>query len=316
MITSKEIAKICGVSQGTVDRALHNRAGISPKTKELVLKEAERHGFQPNIIASELVSGSSSLIGAIVPRINSVFYINMIEAIQDELKKLSLRIHIVSATDEEEELNLVKEFAGRRCKAIIMTSLKIAPEKLEVFAKNTTLISLVNKSPLESIYSLVPNELVTGEIATKHLIDIGHSRILYGSLENDTYSAVGRFNGYKKAMINAGLKTDKYDVYKNMENLHTYMQENKFTALFCHNDQMAMYAIRHLRKNNLRVPEDIAVIGVDGQKNFRDLSPGISTMIYPVDAIAKAIAQILQNANAKPIIPDCKLLIDKSTVKR
>ncbi len=314
MITSKEIASICGVSQGTVDRALHDRPGISATTKDKILKVVEDKGFQANVVASELVSGKSKLVGAIIPSVNSIFFLDILNTIQEEIKKDGLRIHITSSKDKDDELDIIKEFVGRRCKAIIIVSLQIDVNKLERFAKTTPIISLINPLNSKFIRSLVPNAETTGKLGTQHLLDIGHKKILYGELRNYSYSSTNRYKGYKNAMLNAGLVPKKYDIYGNMSNLSNYMKKEKYTALFCHNDEMALYVIRHLKENGLRIPQDIAVMGVDGQKTFRQLCPGITTMAYPVKEIAKATSQFINNEYASLIVPDCTLLIDESTV--
>jgi DNA-binding LacI/PurR family transcriptional regulator len=81
MISSLELAKICGVSQGTVDRALHNRPGISAATKRRVLAAARQHGYQPNPVAGELLRGRSRVVGAIVPALGGLFFMDLMQAV-------------------------------------------------------------------------------------------------------------------------------------------------------------------------------------------------------------------------------------------
>ena len=90
-ITSTELAKICGVSQGTVDRALNDRSGISPKTKERILKAADEYGYIKNMHASGLVRGRSMLLGLVVFDLKNEFFSQLATAVEAEARQRAIR---------------------------------------------------------------------------------------------------------------------------------------------------------------------------------------------------------------------------------
>ena len=88
MISSLELAKLCKVSQGTVDRALHDRPGISIKTRDRILRIAAEHGYQANPVATEMMQGKSIIVGGLVPSLNSVFFMDLFQTISRKLDAL------------------------------------------------------------------------------------------------------------------------------------------------------------------------------------------------------------------------------------
>ena len=81
-ISTTKLAKICGVSQGTVDRALNNRPGISPSTKEKILKAAKEYGYKPNIHARSMAGGKSQLIGVVVFDLKNQYFCNILTRLE------------------------------------------------------------------------------------------------------------------------------------------------------------------------------------------------------------------------------------------
>ena len=111
-ITAVEIAKICGVSQGTVDRALNNRTGISEKTKKSILSVAEKYGYRPNIHASSMAGGKSKLIGIIVFDLNNSYFSDILTEIEDCCTQRGYStIVMFSHKDSDRELECVKSMA-------------------------------------------------------------------------------------------------------------------------------------------------------------------------------------------------------------
>ena len=121
MITTKEIAKICSVSVATVNRALHDRPDINPKTKETILKIAAEHGYRPHLMARSLAKGKSMLIGVAIFDIRNPFFPQLINTIQTELKKLGLFIHLgITKNSIHEEIECLDMMAGMKVDGIIV----------------------------------------------------------------------------------------------------------------------------------------------------------------------------------------------------
>jgi len=130
MISSLELARICGVSQGTVDRFLHNRGRVSEPTRAAVLAAAARHGYLPNPAARELMTGRSRLIAAIAPSFRSVFFMDIMDALNAALRSEGLELILSTAGNAGEADVLIREFAARR--VLLAIGRRGSPRRLEI----------------------------------------------------------------------------------------------------------------------------------------------------------------------------------------
>ena len=319
MISSLELARLCGVSQGTVDRALHGRGEISAATKERILKAAKKYGYRPNPLVRELLSGKSRTVGALVPSINSIFFLDLLSAIKTELRQggatddeNAYRLLISPVADAREYLEALEDFAARRCTAVLAVppeeGLKIAP----TLTREMKLISLVSPSKGNNVWFLSPDETQTGADAVEYLYGRGHRSIVHLTYTRRAHGVISREKGYKLAMQQRGLKpvvlagADEAQMLAALRTHHA-------TALFCHNDWLAISAIRTLEKNGLNVPHEISVLGVDASPTFRALHAGITTLEYPFKSLAKQAAEIIRTGSMQT---ECARfqLIDGTTV--
>jgi LacI family transcriptional regulator len=120
-ITTTQLAKICNVSQGTVDRALNNRPGISAKTKQKVLEAAKKYGYTPNIHARYLAGGKSMLVGIVVFDLYNEFFSNMVMEIEAICRSKNYSTVVMFSNKEKEtEIECIKRLAYMGVDGIIM----------------------------------------------------------------------------------------------------------------------------------------------------------------------------------------------------
>lgn len=123
-ITTEDIARICGVSRGTVDRALNNRPGISPKTKEKVLKVAKELGYRPNMIACSLAKGHTMSIGVVVFDLNNEFFAQLLNSIEIRARELGYFTYLVlTQKDPKVEKECLSHLVDRNVDGIILFSI-------------------------------------------------------------------------------------------------------------------------------------------------------------------------------------------------
>jgi DNA-binding LacI/PurR family transcriptional regulator len=315
MISSTELAKICGVSQGTVDRAIHNRPGISPKTRERILAAAEAHGYRPNPIASELLRGTSRIVGGVVPETDSLFFMDAMAAIRTRLHDDNLRLHISPVSDKEEFNDALEEFAVRRSKALLV----FPPEQDVAIPKRihrmTPTLAIVEPCADKATPCLMPDEIRTGQDAVSYLHTQGHRNILHRTANRQAAAIQGRTSGYQKKMQELNLEprviTDEND-----EELIACVKSKEVTAIFCHNDWLALLTIRALNAAGFQVPDDVSVLGVDNTPTFIALFPTLTTMTYPLTAMADRIADWLIPENKLDSSPlPAMPVVERQTVK-
>ncbi len=309
MISSLELAKLCGVSQGTVDRALHNRKGISEKTKEKILAIAREHGYQPHPAALELLTGKSRMVAAIIPQFNSIFFMDLLSAIKQKIAESGFKLLIAQYDSPAELLELLRDFSARRFRASIIVppgnGLEI-PDNLCLKMKIITLLSPVTG---RNVQFISPDEEQTGIDAVDFLVSRGRHRILHLTYRKSEYYAIKmRSAGYLKAMKKHGLKPE-ITTGDRKEKLLEIIRRSRADAIFCHNDWLALTALRHLEGAGYEIPEQISVAGVDNSPTFNSLFSGLTTMDYPREWIAGEILKVLSGKKLSDFPPRMRIIL-------
>jgi len=313
MISSLRLAEICGVTQGTVDRALHNRPDINPETRRRILSAARRHGYVPHPAVRELLRGTCNNLIALVPKFNGHFFMDLVTAIQEGAAGLGYRLVIGAVSDEAGSLETLREFAARRFPAAIIIppvdNLKIPPP----LAGAIKIISLLSPCQGKGTFFITPDEERTGQDAVNFLISRGHQNILHLTFRRQAYGISARQRGYEKTMTARGLKPLVLRQPDDADLIETIRMEG-ITALFCHNDWLALSAMRILAQHGLKTPENISVLGVDNSPSFTALFPDITTLEYPVGWIREQVCRVIGGKKQNALPPAFKL-IERNTVR-
>lgn len=300
MISSLALAKICGVSQGTVDRALHNRPGISVKTRELILSEAVRHGYRPNPAARELITGKNSGVGAVAPPGGGVFIMDLLSALNQKLASAGRKLSVSFASDEEDVCACLADFSARRHSGAVIfppSSKTVVPSALH---GGMPVVSLLNVCSGENVVNIHPDELKTGADAVRYFLSAGRRRIIHLTYKRPEFDAVvKRASGYGDETRKNGLESRVLSGFDEA-GLLSAVREFRADALFCHNDWMALRALRALEKAGVKVPDDVSILGVDNSPSFVELCPLITTMEYPLDWLAESAAAVIDGRTPSP----------------
>ncbi|MEA2012740.1 MAG: LacI family DNA-binding transcriptional regulator [Verrucomicrobiota bacterium] len=306
MISSLELAKLCGVSQGTVDRALHNRKGISRKTQEKILAKAAEYAYMPNPAAREIITGKSKTVVALIPSLQSPFFMDMMAAIKNRLNEDGLRLLISTINDLEEMILLLNEFATRKYLAAIIippTEKILIPEHIS----KMKIISLLVPCIGENTFYITPDEVKLGEKATQLIIDKGHRNIAHIIPKRRSLPIRNRLRGYKNVMRQNELIPFIEDAGEEASIL-SLVREKGITAFFCHNDWIALSIIRILENNRISVPNDVSIMGVDNSYTFTSLYPDITTIEYPLSWLADEVANTIKGNHNTKMFADFKII--------
>ena len=292
MISSLQLASLCGVSQGTVDRALHGRPGIAAATREKVLEAARRHGYVPNPAARELMTGQTHVCGVIIPANGGVFFMDLVEELRRALKRRKLSLLLALAADEGEALEALGDFAARRVRGVALVPPSETFAVPREIAASCPMVSIVSPCAEEIVPCAAPNEVRTGYDGAAYLWQRGHRRIAYISSSRKARSIAERREGYLRFMREKGAEPcvlETADPAAVLGCVKAYMP----TAFFCLNDWLALTALRALESAGIQVPGQISVLGVDNSPTFNALFDGMSTLSYPYAEVAEAAAAIL-----------------------
>ena len=301
-ITIKDVADAAGVSTATVSRALRGLPNVDSGTRERIQRIATELDYVISPSASRLASGRTGSIAVITPYIARWFFSTVLSGVESVLQNagMDLLLMSVSTPDGQHRLPPAPRLR-RRVDGVLVIALPPHDQQLhEVLALNmpTSLIGVT----LEGIPSVTIDDVLAGQIATQHLINLGHTRIgvITGAPVEEPFTADhDRHRGFQQAMNAAGLDVDPaleaygYFTIAGGEQAMTALltQRNPPTAVFAMSDEMAFGAMKAMRSHGLQPGRDISLIGVDGHdmSEFLDLT----TVVQPVQDLGRIAAEAL-----------------------
>jgi len=338
-LTLKDIAQALNISITTVSKALKDYPDVSWSTKKRVIEYSKKMNFKPNVQASYLRTRETKILGVVVPTLIHYFFSNVVEGIVEKAEEAGYMV-LVLCTDESEEREkkLVKQLLQQNVDGIFISishKTRDISHLKEVLENQTVMIVFDRISKFLKCSNVVINDREAGYIATKHLIEQGCQRIAHFRGGLLPQIAIDRYLGYRKALEDHGLEYDKLlvDICENGSEKDGYQSAQKFyraglsyDGLFTISDPTAAGAIRFLHKKNIRVPEDIAVVGFSNWQLAALTTPAISTIdqsgfLIGVEAMRLFMVEMEQRRKKEEvtfntsIIPS-KLIVRESSLKK
>lgn len=277
--TIYDVARAAGVGLGTVSRVLNNSTRVSPETQEKVLSVIRELGYRPSKVARQLSTGIQHRnIGAIMPFITHPSFVERLRGMQQALNHqdndFNLVLYNVSEPDRHHEqlLSIVEQAA---VDALLIATLNVSDEQRDLLTQAGIPFVTLSDACADEVNCISPDNEHGGYLATRHLLEIGHRRIAYvGDKFPDPYgfpTSELRYNGYLSALkeYNVPHRAEYVRLGKHGEDMAHQLTEQLLglpempTAIFAMSDIQAVGCIEAIREAELRVPEDISVIGFD-----------------------------------------------------
>ncbi|MDV7185963.1 LacI family DNA-binding transcriptional regulator [Lutibacter sp. TH_r2] len=312
--TIKDIANVLGISPSAVSRALSDHPRISDKTKIAVRQVAENLNYQPNHLASALRKGKSNLVGVIVPRNNSNFFSSVLEKMEEVLDKNGYQIIITQSNESYK----------KECKSIDALLFSQVDGIIASMANETTNLEYYNKIKAKGVplvlFDRGENDLnvdyvgiddyLSSQLVVEHLVSQGCKRIAHIAGFSHTRIYKNRIRGYidtlkkynlpfnEELIIESNLRlNDGRAVMKKLLKL-----KERPDAVYAAGDYAALGALQVMQENNVRVPEDIALVGFSNEPFTSYIKPSISTIDQHSDKIGKIAAEAFLNRIKHPEI--------------
>jgi len=293
-ITQREIARLLNLSTATVSLALSNSEKVNLETKKRVWEVAEMLNYTPSEIARSLVLQKTQSIGLIVPDFSVTYFNEFMEKIQNKLKEKNYLTITLSANISERK-EAIKVLLKRRVDGLILPFINI--DELYWLQQNSIPFVLYDRiEGVDNVDYVYVNKFNGGYKATEHLIKTGYRKIGFLCARDEE-----RTKGYIEAIIDYGLKINKEWIipglgffeggYKGAKEI--LKKREKPEALVCLNDISAIGAIKAFYEEDIKVPDDIAIVGFDNIKEGRYFIPSLTTVEQPVEEIADEIVKIL-----------------------
>ncbi len=272
-VTLPDIARMAGVGLGTASRALRDAPGVSPATRDRVLAVAEQMSYVVSPQASSLRRGTTGRIAVVVPHLDRWFFGAVVTGLQGVLREAGLDVLLYGVGDLHDRRDFFERLPARRqVDAVVVVAFQL--DDAEQRRLSLMGVRIVAAGGQAAEYPHVGiDDLVAGRQAMDHLLYLGHRRI--GMLEardpDQPGLDSGRSTAYHDALRDAGLEPDPELIVtsdwggengaESMARLLSLREPP--TAVYAHSDEVALGALRTLRRAGLQAPQDISVIGID-----------------------------------------------------
>lgn len=329
MVTILDIAREAGVSPSTVSRVLNGTVPVAEDKREAVLAIARKLHYQPNVVAQGLVLGRTQAIGILTQSIASPFYGEVLLGIEQGLARSGYQPIIASGNwRTDDEVAALDVLSARRVDALIVFAGVLTDQHLCEVAQTMPLIVIGRLVAGIEQHCLYVDNFKAAEEATQLLISLGHRRIAHIAGPDIQQDATDRCAGYRQALTALGLPIDEqliiqgdYTEQSGLMAAQALLSRGLlFTAIFAANDQMAAGARLALYRHNLRVPDDVSLIGFDDQPSSAYSIPPLTTVRQPTHAIgqaaARAVLQLLDKQILQLPMLTTELVIRESTSRR
>ncbi|MCQ8879072.1 LacI family transcriptional regulator [Pseudoalteromonas shioyasakiensis] len=310
MATIYEVSKLAGVSLATVSRVMNNNVNVTDITRKKVMSAMTELGYRPNSIAQSLASNCSNSVGLLVSELSGPFYGPMMGGIENTFRDQGKHVIIAAGhSDKKREEQAIEFLISRNCDGLILHVEAVTDEYLIKLSKGKTPFVLLNRYISElAERCIILDNVHGGYLATKYILEQGHTDIAYISGPLWKKDAQDRLSGHKKALQEFNHAFDEQLLYEGdfMENsgaqgyTQLHNSPHQFTALICANDEMATGAMASARECGVTLPNELSIIGFDNVFFTRHVYPPLSTINYPIDEMGNMAANwILSNVYQK-----------------
>lgn len=324
-VTIKDVAKRAKVGVGTVSRVINENPAVSEATRQRVLEAIEDLNYIPNPIARRLSLGKTQTIGVVLPYLTLPSYVERLRGVQHALEDTGYDLVLYGVGNSEKKDVIFSQLSRSfQVDGVITISVYPTEQQANSFIQANAPIVLVDSYHPDLISIMVDDRRV-GQIATQHLLDLGHQEIGFvgDQLQTPFHASTKlRFEGYQQALEKAGLTLNlKYhregelgggDAYHIALDLLSI--PNPPTAIFASSDIYAVGVLKAARHLKINVPEGLSIIGCDGIRDSEYLS--ITTIQQPLFESGVLGVETLLHQMSNPLSISRKIEMPVELVQR
>jgi LacI family transcriptional regulator, repressor for deo operon, udp, cdd, tsx, nupC, and nupG len=300
-----EVAKRAGVSASTVSRVLSRPGVVSPATRRRVLETVEEMGYAPNSVARNLRTRRTDKILVTVPDISNPFFSLIIQGIEGAAQRAGYTVLLGNTQhDEKHEDRYARMLKRKEADGLIFLGHRLPRAAAELVAtlapRCAPVVHGCEYSPALGVASVHIDNTAAASDAMEHLYALGHRRIgvitgpLISPLSRDRLLGTMTRARAMGAEGQLSVRHGDFSIESGAALAETLLsREDRPTALFCFNDEMAIGAIASARRRGLRVPDDLSVVGFDDIKFARHIDPPLTTISQPMREIGEGTVRLL-----------------------
>jgi DNA-binding LacI/PurR family transcriptional regulator len=297
----REIARRARVSTATVSRAINHLPTVDPQLAKRVWKVVDELGYFPNTQARALVSGRSRLFGLIVSEITNPFFPEIVQTFENLAVENNYEILLTSTVHDPKRMeSSVRRMIERRVDGVAILTFGMEDALLDHLRFRKVPLVFVDVGPdAPGIVNVRINYLNGIRQAVQHLAALRHTRIAFIAGPSNLKSAMARKMAFKTSMTEIGLSSDlivegNHRMDGGMRALVEFEKSgNRPTAVLCSNDMTAIGVMREAYDQNIKIPNDLSVIGFDDIRLAEFTIPPLTTVQMSQRELAKIAFQAL-----------------------
>lgn len=298
MATIKDVARLAGVGVGTASRVISGRGSVSPATAARVRKAIEQLEFRPSHAARALMSGSSQTIGIYIPVLTGTFYTPILNAIDVQLRATGQHMVVAFGTGEGdaraqaiEGINFLIERGSEGVVAI--TDALSEDDIASLGPRESRLVVLNHHYRRIKTQCFSADHELGGRLAARALLAKGHRKVAIIGGPPGAADNMARLAGFRKEMARNGINRKEmptfdgdYSPESGWHQAEAFLaMRDDFTALFCANDEMAVGALSRFHEFDLKIPQQLSVLGYDDSQSAEFSAPKLTSVHIPWDAV-------------------------------
>lgn len=304
-LTIQDIAKLAGVSKATVSRVLNHKPTVDPAIRERVMKIVNERGFVPSITATVLRGGRTQLIGVLAPPLTWPFVAEIMLGVAEVTDRTSYEVVLYTISPARNHSDVLDRILAMKLSAGLLA---IMPGQLNnhldhLYKQGVPIVTIEDQvAPTKTPWIGIDNVSSAYE-ATHYLLSLGHQRIGHILGPADYLCTRERYEGYCRALCEAGLSPDPALVWQGdfaptggrdcARTIFSLPREQWPDALFIANDQTAFGLMDTAEQYGVRIPEDIAIMGFDDMPMAAFAKPGLTTIRQPHREMGERACELL-----------------------
>lgn len=303
-VTIAQVAEEVGVSAMTVSNVFNGKPGASDETRRRVMEAADRLGYSPNVAARSLKGGRTGLVGVVTLDLTIQYGLEIVRGIADELASVELEALInASYHDSVRERDRIEFLSRNLVDGVLLIAPVLEEQTIALLRQRKTPVVIIDPRRLDTDLPRVTVDNYQGtRSAAEHLIGLGHRRIAYIGGDLDLESSTVRFNGFRDAMLLAGLPVEEqltafcdFSYASGFRTASRLIEEQRPSAIMTGADLIAFGAVDAARKHGLDVPGQLSVVGFDDLPQAAQSFPGLTTVRQPLHDMGQAAVRALMS---------------------
>ena len=321
-----DIARLTGHTVGTVSKALHDKPGLSPKTRERILRIARENGYIGNALAGSLRSGTTRTAAIILGDIANPLFAIIAKGLIAALARVGYSAILLNSDENgAEEERAVVTALSRNVDGVLLCPTQRDTQSVSLLRRNDTPCVLVCRhfEGDTSLDSAVFDDLRGGRLAAEHLLALGHRDVLFLAGPECVSSARERRQGFFEVMRAAGVQPDPALVREvpitadASDNIARILSEERhYTAVCAFSDYVAWQALYALNERGVRVPQDVSVVGFDDIHSDIRLPIPLTTVGCDKRGLCERAVELLMRRIAEPDAPAMHACMETAFITR